>query len=210
MLRAGLPLAVGGERTADPRPKRERAAATEHGEGLHEDAASSTDSLSGRGRIKARIKAPHIITGKPKRGREPTRFLRVPPKATVDTKQIQAEGGASRIEVSQVNTVRFKKGASARAMLHQIQLVQDPRGRFKLLQQARRVRAEKMSVLNAESAFGKMLVLNLCGDEEKFQDDQIQRGLKTLQEEDELFAKELVQQFRERDARCHGLLFPVE
>ena len=58
------------------------------------------------------------------------------------------------------------------------------------------VHAKKMSVLNAESAFGKMLALNLCGDEKKFQDDQIQRRLKTLQEEDDLFAKELVQQFR--------------
>jgi hypothetical protein len=172
---------------AGPSPKRERAAATGHGEGMHEDAAGSTDSLSGRGRIKARHNLA-LNTGKPKR--------RVPQQSTVDTKQIQVESGASRIEVSQVKTVRFKKGASARAMLHQIQLIQDPRGRVKLLQQARRVRSEKMSVLNAESAFGKMLALHLCGDEERFQDDQIQRGLKTLQEEDELFSKELVQQFR--------------
>lgn len=86
-------------------------------------------------------------------------------------------------------------GASARAMLQQILVIQDKRGRVKLLQQARRVRAEKMSVLNAESAFGKMLALHLCGDENKFQDYQIQRGLKTLQEEDDLFSKELVQQF---------------
>ena len=135
-------LAVRSERMAEPRPKRERAAATGPGEGMHEDAASS------------------------------------------------------RIEVSQVKTVRFKAGVSARAMLHQIQLVPDPRGRLKLFLQARRVRAEKMSVLNAESAFGKMLALNLCGDEGKFQDDQIQQRLKTLQEEDDLFAMEEVQQIR--------------
>ena len=187
-MSAGLPLEFRSERMAEPRPKRERAAAKGPGEGMHEDAASSTDSLSGHGQIKDRIEA--------QRGREPTRFMRVPPRATVDTKQIQADGDASRIEVSKVKTVRFKKGVSARAMLHQIQLVPDPRGRVKLLLQARRVRAEKMSVLNAESAFGKTLALNLCGDEKKFQDDQIQRRLKTLQEEDDLFAKELVQQFR--------------
>ena len=154
---------------------------------MHEDAAGSTDSLSGRGRIKARHNLA-LNTGKPKR--------RVPQQSTVDTKQIQVESGASRIEVSQVKTVRFKKGASARAMLHQIQLIQDPRGRVKLLQQARRVRSEKMSVLNAESAFGKMLALHLCGDEEKFQDDQIQRRLKTLQEEYDVFVMEQVQQRR--------------
>ena len=135
-------LAVRSERMAEPRPKRERAAATGPGEGMHEDAASS------------------------------------------------------RIEVSQVKTVRFKAGVSARAMLHQIQLVPDPRGRLKLLLQAMEVHAKKMSVLNAESAFGKMLALHLCGDEEKFQDDQIQRRLKTLQEEYDFFVMEQVQQRR--------------
>jgi len=133
---------VRSERMAEPRPKRERAAATGPGEGMHEDAASS------------------------------------------------------RIEVSQVKTVRFKAGVSARAMLHQIQLVPDPRGRLKLLLQAMEVHAKKMSVLNAESAFGKMLALNLCGDEEKFQDDQIQQRLKTLQEEYDFFVMEQVQQRR--------------
>ena len=188
MLRFGLPLAVRGERMENPRPKRKRAAASGPGEGLHEDAASSTDSLSGPGQIKARIEA--------QRGREPTGFMRVTPRATVDTKQIQAEADASRIEVSQIKTVRFKKGVAARAMLHQIQLVPDPRGRLKLLLQAMRVRSAKMSVLNAESAFGKMLALHLCGDEEKFQDDQIQRRLKTLQEEYDLLVMEQVQQRR--------------
>ena len=94
----------------------------------------------------------------------------------------------------QIKTVRFKKGVSARVMLHQIELVPDPSGRLKLLLQAMEVHAKKMSVLNAESAFGKMLALHLCGDEEKFQDDQIQRGLKTLQEEYDFFVMEQVQQ----------------
>ena len=132
-------LAVRSERMAEPRPKRERAAATGPGEGMHEDAASSTD---------------------------------------------------------QIKTVRFKKGVAARVMLHQIELVPDPRGRLKLLLQAMEVHAKKMSVLNAESAFGKMLALHLCGDEEKFQDDQIQRRLKTLQEEYDFFVMEQVQQRR--------------
>ena len=135
-------LAVRSERMAEPRPKRERAAATGPGEG------------------------------------------------------IPAEGDASRFEISQIKTVRFKKGVSARVMLHQIELVPDPRGRLKLLLQAMEVHAKKMSVLNAESAFGKMLALHLCGDEEKFQDDQIQRRLKTLQEEYDLFVMEQVQQRR--------------
>ena len=183
---------------AEPRPKRERAAATGPGEGIHEDAASSTDSLSGHGQIKPRIEA--------QRGREPTRFMR--PRATVDTKQIQAEADASRIEVSQIKTVRFKnQGVAARAMLHQIQLVPDPRGRLKLLLQAMRVRDAKMSVLNAESAFGKMLALHLCGDEEKFQDDQIQRRLKTLQEEYDLFVMEQVQQRRAHFPRNEAKTF---
>ena len=181
-------LAVRSERMAEPRPKRERAAASGPGEGMHEDAASSTDSLSGPGQIKARIEA--------QRGREPTRSMRVTPRATVDTKQIPAEGDASRMEVSQIKTVRFKKGVAARVMLHQIELVPDPRGRLKLLLQAMEVHAKKMSVLNAESAFGKMLALHLCGDEEKFQDDQIQRRLKTLQEEYDFFVMEQVQQRR--------------
>ena len=155
---------------------------------MHEDAASSTDSLSGPGQIKARIEA--------QRGREPTRSMRVTPRATVDTKQIPAEGDASRMEVSQIKTVRFKKGVAARVMLHQIELVPDPRGRLKLLLQAMEVHAKKMSVLNAESAFGKMLALHLCGDEEKFQDDQIQRRLKTLQEEYDFLVMEQVQQRR--------------
>ena len=96
----------------------------------------------------------------------------------------------------QIKTVRFKKGVSARVMLHQIELVPDPRGRLKLLLQAMEVHAKTMSVLNAESAFGKMLALHLCGDEEKFQDDQIQRRLKTLQEEYDFFVMEQVQQRR--------------
>ena len=145
---------------AEPRPKRERAAATG-----------------------PRIEAQH--------GREPTRITRVTPRATVDAKQIPAEADASRIEVSQIKTVRFKKGVAARAMLHQIQLVPDPRGRVELLLQAMTVHAKKMSVLNAESAFGKMLALHLCDDEEKFQDDQIQRRLKTLQEEYDLFGNSM-------------------
>ena len=139
MLRFGLPLAVRGERMENPRPKRKRAVASGPGEGMHEDAASSTD---------------------------------------------------------QIKTVRFKKGVSARVMLHQIELVPDPSGRLKLLLQAMEVHAKKMSVLNAESAFGKMLALHLCGDEEKFQDDQIQRRLKTLQEEYDFFVMEQVQQRR--------------
>ena len=139
VLRFGLPLAVRGERMENPRPKRKRAVASGPGEGMHEDAASSTD---------------------------------------------------------QIKTVRFKKGVSARVMLHQIELVPDPRGRLKLLLQAMEVHAKKMSVLNAESAFGKMLALHLCGDEEKFQDDQIQRRLKTLQEEYDFFVMEQVQQRR--------------
>ena len=96
----------------------------------------------------------------------------------------------------QIKTVRFKKGVSARVMLHQIELVPDPRGRLKLLLQAMEVHAKKMSVLNAESAFGKMLALHLCGDEEKFQDHQIQRRLNTLQKDCDLFAMEQAQQKR--------------
>ena len=98
--------------------------------------------------------------------------------------------------VSQIKKVRFKRGVAARAMLHQIQLVPDPRGRVNLLLQAMQVHSAKMSVLNAESAFGKLLALHLCDDEEKFQDDQIQRRLKTLQEEYDLFVMEQVKQFR--------------
>ena len=99
--------------------------------------------------------------------------------------------------MDKIKTVRFKNHAvSARVMLHQIQLVPDPRARIKLLLQAMRVCAEKMSVLNAESAFGKMLALNLCGDEEKFQDDQIQRRLQTLQKDCDLFEMEQAQQKR--------------
>ena len=96
----------------------------------------------------------------------------------------------------QIKTVRFKKGVSARVMLHQIELVPDPSGRLKLLLQAMEVHAKKMSVLNAESAFGKMLALHLCGDEEKFQDDQIQRRLQTLQKDCDLFVMEQAQQKR--------------
>ena len=49
MLRGGLPLAVRSERMENPRPKRKRAAASGHGEGLHEEAPASMDKESRRG-----------------------------------------------------------------------------------------------------------------------------------------------------------------
>ena len=106
VLRGGLPLAVRGERMENPRPKRKRAAASGPGEGLHEDAASSTDSLSGPGQIKARIEA--------QRGREPTGFMRVTPRATVDTKQIQAEADV-RPMLHALRFPRSRQCASKRA-----------------------------------------------------------------------------------------------